>query len=139
MLSKGYRLQFRRRSLLHDVVHPTVIRNPGQICAFFRWNFCSSYKRAQPTGFCSTYFLVRKQDAGFRPILYVMGQNQYLNHLPFQMLYTRNVMPAIVPISIDLKDAYFLPFGLSLSLHMFTDCVKISLETLQRWGMLVLP
>lgn len=120
------------------------------------------------SGFYSTYFLVKKKDGGFRPILDLRGLNRHLKHLPFRMLRIKDVIQAVTPqawfTSVDLKDAYFhvpvardhrrflrfafqgrvyqycvLPFGLSLAPRVFTRCVQIALDPLQRQGLLVLP
>ncbi|XP_035991606.1 uncharacterized protein LOC118562836 [Fundulus heteroclitus] len=122
----------------------------------------------QPRGYYSTYFLVAKKTGGFHPILDLRGLNQYLKVLPFHMLTTAEILQTVVAgdwfKSGDLTDAYFhvpiaaehrrflrfayqgrhwqfrmLPFGLSLSLRVFTRCVKAALSPLRASGVRILP
>ena len=123
---------------------------------------------AQPGGFYSTYFLVKKKDGGFRPVLDLRGLNKFLKILSFHMLSTAEVLRAVAReewfTSVDLKNAYFhvpivphhrqflrfafqgrhfqfrvLPFRLSLSPRVFTRCVAAALLPLQSQGMKILP
>ncbi len=124
--------------------------------------------RFQPGGFHSNYFLVRKKDGSFRPILDLRRLNKSLKRLAFRMLRIVDVRHAIEPgmwfTSVDLKDVYFhiaiaphqrrflrftfqsrsyqfrvLPFGLSLSPRVFTCVIQVTLEPLQWESILILP
>ncbi len=104
-------------------------------------------------GFYSPYFIIPKKGGGLRPILDLRVLNRALHILPFKMLTRRCIIKCIQPqdwfATIDLKDAYFhvsillrhrtflrfafkgrawqyrvLPFGLSLSPHVFTKVVE---------------
>ncbi len=118
------------------------------------------------TGFYSPYFIVPKKGGGLRPILDLCVLNRALYKRPFKMLMQKRIFRCIRPqdwfAAIDLKDAYFhvsilprhrpflqfafegrayqykvLPFGLSLSSHVFTkvaelheSCMKVLLSPL---------
>lgn len=175
-LDKGYCLQFRHRRPLCTHTRPTVVRDPRQALALSLEVLKLLEKGAielvnpqiHPGGFHSKYFLVRKKDGSFRPILDLRRLNKSLKHLPFRMLRVKDVLQAVEPgmwfTSVDLKDAYFhipiaphhrrflqftfqgrtyqyrvLPFGLSLSPCVFTRCMQVALEPLQWEGMLILP
>ncbi len=119
------------------------------------------------SGFYSPYFIVPKKDGGLRPILDLRVLNRALHKLPFRMLTQRRIFQCVRPFNwfaaIDLKDAYFhvsilprhrpflrfafegrayqykaLPFGLSLSLHVFTKVVEAALVPLREVGIRIL-
>ena len=121
-----------------------------------------------PRGFYSRYFLVKKKDGRFRPILDLRGLNRFLKVLPFHMLTASDTLRVVARgewfTTVDLRDAYFhvpiaprhrhflrfafrgrhfqfrvLPFGLSLSPRVFTRVVAAALAPLQKQGMKVLP
>ncbi|XP_067652431.1 uncharacterized protein [Haliotis asinina] len=64
----------------------------------------------QEDGFYSTYFLVTKEDGGFRPILNLKGLNKFIEVPSFRMETLRSVISSVETgdwlTSIDLKDAY---------------------------------
>ena len=61
-------------------------------------------------GFYSTFFLVYKNDGGFRPILNLRILNSYLKVPHFKMETLRSIVQAIDPkdwaLSLDLRDTY---------------------------------
>ncbi len=112
------------------------------------------------TGFYSRYFIVPKKDGGLRPILDLRVLNDSVMQLKFKMLTLRQIVPQIRSedwfVTIDLKEAYFhlsilprhrkflrfafggkayryqvLPFGLALSLCIFTKCLDAALVPLR--------
>ncbi len=93
-LEKGYCLQFRHRPQVSTQVHPTVVRDPHQVLALLKEIQNLLEKGAiepvdphvQPGGFHSKYFLVRKKDGSFRPMLDLRHLNESLKRLPFRML-----------------------------------------------------
>ncbi len=118
-------------------------------------------------GFYRPYFIVPKKGGGLRPILDLRVLNRALHKLPFKMLTHRRMIKCIQPqdwfAAIDLKDAYFhisilprhrpflwfvfegrawqyrvLPFGLSLSPHVFTKVVEGALTPLREVGVRIL-
>lgn len=118
-LSRGYRLQFRRRPPTSGRVRMTVIHDLAKAQALNREISTLLAKgaivpvdpRRDPGGFYSKYFLVPKKTGDLRPVLDLRGLNRFLKVIPFHMLSTREVLQAISPgnwfTSIDLKDAYF--------------------------------
>ncbi len=119
------------------------------------------------SGFNSPYFIVPKKDGGLRPILDLRVLNRALHKLPFRMLTQKRIFQCVRPFdwfaAIDLKDAYFhvsifprhrpflrfafegrayqykaLPFGLSLSPHVFTKVVEAALVPLREAGIRIL-
>ncbi len=111
--------------------------------------------------FYSTYFIVPKKRGGLRPILDLRVLNRALHKLPFKMRTRRRIIDWFA--AIDLKDAYFhvsilllhrpflrfafegrawqyrvLPFGLSLSPHVFTKVVEGALTPLREVGVGIL-
>ncbi len=118
-------------------------------------------------GFYSPYFIVPKKGGGLWPILDLRVLNRALHKLPFKMLTHRSMIKCIQPqdwfAAIDLKDAYFhvsilqqhrpflwfafegwawqyrvLPFGLSLSPHVFTKVAEGALTPLREVGVRIL-
>lgn len=175
-LSKGYSLQFGRRPPTFNGVRTTVVGDPLRSQALSQEVSQLLEKgaiecvpaSARRRGFYSSYFLVTKQDGGFRPILDLRHLNQFLKVLPFRMLRTVDVLRSVRHgdwfTSIDLRDAYFhvpiaprhrqflrfafrgqayqyrvLPFGISLAPRVFTRCVAAALAPLQARGMRILP
>ncbi|KAL2087971.1 hypothetical protein ACEWY4_016799 [Coilia grayii] len=118
-LSRGYRLQFRRRPPMHSGVRQTVVNDPRQAEALEGEVQLLLNKGAiemvdpivHPGGFFSVYFLVPKKDGGFRPILDLRRLNRFLKVLPFRMLRTSDVLQVVTNqdwfVTIDLEDAYF--------------------------------
>ncbi|KAL0168633.1 hypothetical protein M9458_036855, partial [Cirrhinus mrigala] len=119
------------------------------------------------SGFYGPYFIVPKKSGGLRPILDLRALNRSLLRLPFKMLTTKRMLTCIRRqdwfAAIDLKDAYFhvlilprhrpflrfalegrayqykvLPFGLSLSLRVFTKVTEAALSPLWRMGIRIL-
>ncbi len=100
-------------------VHPAVDKDQHQVLALSKEIQNLLEKGAiepvdphvQPGGFHSKYFLVRKKDGSFRPILDFRRLNKSLKCLPFCMLRIVDVRHAIESgmwfTSVDLKDAYF--------------------------------
>ncbi len=108
------------------------------------------------SGFYSPYFIVPKKSGGLRPILDLQVLNCAFHKLPFKMLTQKRIYGCVHPLdwfaAIDLKDAYFhvsivprhrpfmrfafegrayqykvLPFGLSLSPHVFPKVAEAAL------------
>ncbi len=119
------------------------------------------------SGLFSPYFIVPKKGGGLRPILDLRVLNRALHKLPFKMLTQKRIFGCVRPLdwfaAIDLKDAYFhvsilprhrpflrfafegqtyqykvLPFGLSLSPHVFTKVVEAALVPLREQGVRIL-
>ncbi len=119
------------------------------------------------SGLFSPYFIVPKKVGGLRPILDLRVLNRALHKLPFKMLTQKRIFGCVRPLdwfaAIDLKDAYFhvsilprhrpflrfafegrayqykvLPFGLSLSPHVFTKVVEAALVPLRERGVRIL-
>ncbi|XP_032403374.1 uncharacterized protein LOC116709131 [Xiphophorus hellerii] len=118
-LSRGYRLQFRRRPPIPGRVRMTAICDPVKAQALNQ-EICTLLAKGaivpvdpllDPGGFYSMYFLVPKKTGGLRPVLDLRGLNVYLKVMPFHMLTTKEVLQAISPgdwfTSVDLRDAYF--------------------------------
>ncbi len=118
-------------------------------------------------GFYSSYFIVPKKGGGLQPILDLQTLNWALHKLPFKMLMQKHIFECIRPwdwfAAIDLKDAYFyvsilsrhrpflrfafegrayqykvLPFGLSLSPHVFTKFAEAAIVPLREHGVRIL-
>lgn len=118
-LTRGYRIQFRRRPPVHGRVKMTIIRDPVKAQTLENEIGTLLAKGAivpvdpllDPGGFYSRYFLVPKKTGDLRPVLDLRGLNVFLKVIPFKMLRIPHVLQAINPgdwfISIDLKDAYF--------------------------------
>lgn len=110
-------------------------------------------------GFYSWYFLILKKGGSLRPILDLRFLNFHLCKYNFKMLTHNVLFHSIQPgnwfTSIDLQDAYFhisiylahrtflrfafqgvayeyqtLPFGLSLTLRVFSKCVEAAMNPL---------
>ncbi len=119
------------------------------------------------SGFYSPYFIVPKKGGGLRPILDLRVLNRALHRLMFKMLTPKRIFGCVRPqdwfVAIDLKDAYFhvsilprhrsflwfafegrayqykvLPFGLSLSSHVFTKVAEAALVPLREQGVRIL-
>ena len=175
-VTQGYELQFRRRPLAFSRVKMTVVNDPAEALALDQELSTLLAKGAiepvdpllHPRGFYSRYFLVKKKDGRFRPILDLRGLNRFLKVLPFDMLTPSDTLRVVARgewfTTVDLRDAYFhvpiaprhqhflrfafrgrhfqfrvLPFGLSLSPRVFTRVVAAALAPLQKQGMKVLP
>ena len=175
-LTQGYELQFRRRPLAFSRVKMTVVNDPAEALALDQELSTLLAKGAiepvdpllHPRGFYSRYFLVKKKDGRFRPILDLRGLNRFLKVLPFHMLTASDTLRVVARgewfTTVDLRDAYFhvpiaprhqhflrfafrgrhfqfrvLPFGLSLSPRVFTRVVAAALAPLQKQGTKVLP
>ena len=118
-VSKGYRIQFRRRPPPHSRIRMTIVTDPVQAQILTQEILTLLQKDAimkvdpdeQLTGFYSTYFLVPKKDGGIRPILDLRRLNAFIKVLPFKMLTTGQILESIERgewfTSIDLEDAYF--------------------------------
>ncbi|KAJ8364380.1 hypothetical protein SKAU_G00132110 [Synaphobranchus kaupii] len=95
-LSHGYRLQFQRRPPLFSGVRITLVTDPlkaralcQEIVSLLEKGAITRVKPSeQLDGFYSTYFLVRKKEGGFRPVLELKQLNVFLKVLPFHMLRT---------------------------------------------------
>ncbi|XP_030219303.1 uncharacterized protein LOC115548682 [Gadus morhua] len=175
-LTQGYELQFRRRPLAFSRVKMTVVNDPAEALALDQELSTLLAKGAiepvdpllHPRGFYSRYFLVKKKDGRFRPILDLRGLIRFLKVLPFHMLTASDTLRVVARgewfTTLDLRDAYFhvpiaprhqhflrfafrgrhfqfrvLPFGLSLSPRVFTRVVAAALAPLQKQGTKVLP
>ncbi len=119
------------------------------------------------SGFYSPYFIVPKKGGGLRPILDLRVLNRALHRHPFKILTLKCIFGCVRPqdwfAAIDLKDAYFhvsilprhrpflrfafegrayqykvLPFGLSLSPHVFTKVAEAALVPLREQGVRIL-
>ena len=118
-VSKGYKIQFRRRPPPFSRVHMTIVRDPAQaqilaeeILALLQKDAISRVAPdEQLAGFYSTYFLVPKKDGGIRPILDLRRLNAFIKVLPFKMLTTAQILESVERgewfTTVDLKDAYF--------------------------------
>ena len=156
-MTQGYELQFRCRPLAFSRVKMTVVNDPAEALALDQELSTLLAKGAiepvdpllHPRAFYSRYFLVKKKDGRFRPILDLRGLNRFLKILPFHMLTASDTLRVVARgewfTTVDLRDAYFhvpiaprhqhflrfafrgrhfqfrvLPFGLSLSPRVFT-------------------
>ena len=118
-LSRGYRIQFKRRPPPFNGVKMTVVGDPlrsralsQEIEELLRKGAIESVPgAAQLRGYYSFYFLIPKKDGGFRPILDLRKLNQFLKVFRFRMLRTVDVLQSVSAgdwfTCIDLKDAYF--------------------------------
>ncbi|KAK7895505.1 hypothetical protein WMY93_020830 [Mugilogobius chulae] len=118
-LSRGYRLQFRRRPPVFGRVRMTIIQDPAKALALdqeistllVKGAIVPVNPRLDPGGFYSRYFLVPKKTGDLRPVLDLRGLNVFLKVMPFRMLRTAEVLQAISAgewfTTLDLKDAYF--------------------------------
>ncbi|XP_059932108.1 uncharacterized protein LOC132475134 [Gadus macrocephalus] len=92
-LTQGYELQFRRRPLAFSRVKMTVVNDPAKALALDQELSTLLAKGAiepvdallHPRGFYSRFFLIKKKDGSFRPILDLRGLNRFLKVLPFHM------------------------------------------------------
>ena len=61
-------------------------------------------------GYYSQYFLVRKKDEGYRPILNLKPFNKYVEKVKFRMLRTPILLSVVRKndwmVSVDLRDAF---------------------------------
>lgn len=118
-LSRGYRIQFRRRPPAFGRVCHTHISDPvrsraldSEIATLLdKGAIVPVDPRQDPGGFYSRYFLVPKKTGDLRPVLDLRGLNAFLKVMPFHMLRTSEVLQVLSPgewfTTIDLKDAYF--------------------------------
>jgi hypothetical protein len=121
-------LQFRSRPLAFSRVKITVVNDPAKALALDQELSALLAKGAiepvdtllHPRGFYSRYFLVKRKDGRFRPILDPRGllkvvPSDYLQEslkvLPFPMLTVSDTLRVVTRgewfTTVDLKDAYF--------------------------------
>ena len=128
-ISRGYRLQFRRRPPPFSGFHPITVKDPVQatilaeevVTLLQKHTITKVSTIEQQDGFYSIYFLVPKKDGGLRPILDLCHLNAHLKTLTFKMLQTNQFQ--------------VLPFGLSLSPRVFTRVVAAALAR----GLRIMP
>ena len=118
-MTQGYELQFRRRPLAFSRVKMTVVNDPAEALALDQELSTLLAKGAiepvdpllHPRGFYSRYFLIKKKDGRFRPILDLRGLNRFLMVLPFHMLTASETLRLVTRgewfTTVDLRDAYF--------------------------------
>ena len=119
-------------------------------------------------GFCSRLFLVPKKTGKLRPVIDLSSLNQYISKQPFKMETFKSVRQLIIvsdwAVSIDLTDAYLhvrihqisrkylrfvsehqvfqftaLPFGMSLSLWIFTKLMEVIAAYLHQRAISLFP
>ncbi|KAL0149356.1 hypothetical protein M9458_055394, partial [Cirrhinus mrigala] len=151
---------------VHSDTHAAVLR--AEIAVLLAKDAIEPVPPAEmKSGFYSPYFIVPKKSGGLIPILDLRALNRSLLRLPFKMLTTKRMLTCIRHqdwfAAIDLKDAYFhvsilprhrpflrfafegrayqykvLPFGLFLSLRVFTRVTEAALSPLWRMGIRIL-
>jgi hypothetical protein len=174
LVQSGHKLEFTSKPLLSVRIKWTIIVDPARAQVLAQEVDELLQKEAievadpKTPGFYCHFFLVKKKDGGFRPVLNLKPLNKFILYKKFTMETSRTVLHFLRQgqwmVSLDLKDAYLhvpiypshrpflrfafqgkvyqfrvLPFGLSSAPRVFTHVLEPLVKVLHTRGIQFIP